>query len=164
MKWLANRGVRTKILLGFIVVVAALSGVALFGLNGLGQIQASSADTYTNRVVPLEQLGNAQAGVLKVRAAVLQHLLADAKDAELLKKLEARIVELDAGVDKDVKNYLAARLAAAAQKPLEEFQKAWPAYRSIRDNQVLALSRAGKKSEAIALAFGPAGQAMQAVL
>ncbi len=162
MTWLRNRGVRTKILLGFIVVVAVLSGVALYGLNALGQLQAASVDTYTNRVVPLEHLGDAQAGVLKVRAAVLQHLLAT--DAEVMKKLEARIAELDAAVDKDVKGYTAAQLPPAAQKPLEEFQKAWPAYRAIRDGQVLAQSREGKKAEAIAMAFGAAGQAMQAVL
>src|SRR5262245_35715542 len=99
MSWLRDRSVRTKILFGFVIVVAVLSGVALFGLNGLGQLQASSADTYTNRVVPLEQLANAQSGVLKVRAAVLQHLLVT--DADAMKQFEARIAEFDAAVDKD---------------------------------------------------------------
>jgi methyl-accepting chemotaxis protein len=145
----------TKLLIGFVGVSLVLSGVALYALRGMGQIQANFLLVYEDNVVPMDHLATMRGSMLRIRANVLQHLIA--QDPEKMRTFEAQIQELDGTVDKRLKEFADTSLSEGEKKSLAEFRQTWPTYKQLRDSTTITLSRSGKKAEAMAAALGQVG-------
>jgi methyl-accepting chemotaxis protein len=151
-----DRKLKTKLLMGFAVVLVLMVVIGGSGLYKMGQIQRQSEDTYENQLLPITELAQVRGGMLKVRATILQHVLA--REAGQMQEFEAQIKELDAQVDKALDSLAQAALSPEEKETLATYKEAWANFKEGRNNQTLRLSAEGKKDEAMKVALGPVGQ------
>ena len=156
MGWFKNRKVMTKLLIGFMTVAVVMVVVGLVGLRSMGQIQGNFQDVHEQQLMPITHLAAVRGGMLRVRASVLQHVIA--QDPAKMREFEAQIKQLDAKVDEEVATFEKARLTAEEKEALTRFKQAWGQFKEGRSGQTLLLSAAGKKADAMAAALGQVGQ------
>ncbi|MGJ5813053.1 MCP four helix bundle domain-containing protein [Paludibaculum fermentans] len=74
MKWLNDRHVRTKLMISFVIVAAVAGVIGWVGYSGLRDLEARSQTIYADRLVPIRDLGYANAAFLLARTEVWQML------------------------------------------------------------------------------------------
>ena len=70
MKWFHDLKIGTKLLSSFAVVAAIAGLIGWVGLAGISDMKARSAATYADRLVPIRDLGYANAAFLIARTEV----------------------------------------------------------------------------------------------
>ncbi len=136
-----------RITLGFAAVILITGGLGIFTYTRLAAIQ-SRADKVATDCLP----GTAIAGAIRGHTAraialVLQHVLSE--EPKAMEKNEADLKALTEEITKLYKDYEATIQDAEGRKLYETATACRPAYAAGRD-KLLALSREGKKKEAIA--------------
>jgi methyl-accepting chemotaxis protein len=156
MGWFRNLKTMVKLLLAFSVVTAVMAGLGFHGLRQMGSIQGTFRDVHANQLLPITELAQVRGAMLRVRATVLQHVIAT--DANQMQQYRAQIKALDAAVAEGMAKFEKSRLTPEEKEAVGQFRRTWAEFTEGRDTQTLALSAAGKKAEAMAAALGQIGQ------
>ncbi|MGC4048721.1 MAG: MCP four helix bundle domain-containing protein [Paludibaculum sp.] len=152
MKWLNDKHVRTKLMISFVMVAAIAAIIGWVGYSSVKDLEARSATIYADRLVPIRDLGYANAAFLLTRTEVWQML--GTKD--IAKRREhVKVIETET---KKVEGYLEAYGKTVLVK---EEQETFPLlldsseYLKIR-SQIIDHALAGQDSKAWDLVYGAA--------
>jgi len=156
MGWFKNRKTMAKLMIGFMTLVAVMIGIGVYGLIQMGAIQDELTEMYELQLQPIVDLGQMRVALNRIRASVLNHILADTK--EEMKEFEKEIEEEDQEIEKEGELYAKSIRTEEGQALYNDFLKALKDYEEIRSAQVLTLSAAGKKEKALEAAGGPVKQ------
>jgi methyl-accepting chemotaxis protein len=179
MRWFRNRTMVTKLFIGFMAVALLM---VIIGVNDLGQmraIQANSANIHQQQLIPITYLAQARAGILFVRAALLQHIVIENdnalqgmglsleesdfsgssavaqdattnREADQTRRFAAQLAQMNAKVDELIAKYGATVHSQAEQAFLGDLRQLWAPFKESTD-QILSLSVAGLKADAVAM-------------
>ncbi len=153
MKRFNDLKIGTKLLASFIFLAAIAGLIGWVGLSGVNEMQARSARMYADTLVPIRDLGYANAAFLTARTEVRSLLLTrdKTKRAEYIATIDAETKKTEAYVE----SYSKTVLVKEEQETLPKFLSAFEQYKRVRA-RVIELSLMGKGVEALALADGEA--------
>ncbi|MCU1379603.1 MAG: Methyl-accepting chemotaxis protein [Acidimicrobiales bacterium] len=143
------KSVRTKILAGFLTVVAV---TVLVGINGLRTTSAQhdvSVSIYTQNTKPLEDLANLRAAFNRIRISALDHLIVP--DAKSKAADEVAIAAEVATIKKLASNYDKQITTTAGRQAFDRLDKSWQEYVQIFDTKLKPLQRANNSDAAYAV-------------
>jgi methyl-accepting chemotaxis protein len=144
MNWLNNIKIGTKLVGGFIIVTILLAVVAVMGYINMKNINDGMTAMYFDRLVPIQQLGQANADMYKIRGDVFKYaVLAKTEGVAILNSIKAA----KASTDENIKAYRATQLLDSEKEGLAVFDPAWALYSSEVD-KVIGLMQAGNSEAA----------------
>jgi len=161
MGWLKNRKTMAKLMIGFLTLVAVMIGIGLYGLIQVGAIHDELTEMYDLQLRPIVDLGDMRASMNRIRAGVLNHILADTRDEMM--KLESEMQEDEKKIDEEAEDYAKSIRTEQGKEIFDAYMKALKDYEEGYTGQVLPLSAAGKKDKALEAAGGPVKQRFTAV-
>jgi methyl-accepting chemotaxis protein len=144
------RGIRTRLLLSFGVLLLLLTAIGLIGLKNTMDFAAAFRSLYVDRLQPAVELANVEEALFQLRLSELTYNVADATGRAQIRADEARWLKQ---VDDRLKSYAAANLVPEEQSGLRTWGEAFPAYLQAR-RQFFTLVDDGRTAEATALQFG----------
>jgi methyl-accepting chemotaxis protein len=153
MTWFNNLKIGTKLLSSFAVVAAIAGLIGWVGLSGMSDMKARSASTYTDRLVPIRDLGYANDAFLVSRT--LTRTMMAAKDRAKRREYVATIDAETRTTEAYIAAYSKTVLLKEEQDTLAKFRSAFEQYKTVRA-KLIELSLAGKDGEALAVADGEA--------
>ena len=122
MKWFLNLSTRTKLFLGFGVMVFFLFVVVVTAYKGISTLRQSQVELFQNDFAVATALIEIKSGVNRAQSLVLEMMLA--KDATKQRALEADIREQLISVDERIKN--ASESLKGQPQELENFEEIVP--------------------------------------
>jgi methyl-accepting chemotaxis protein len=126
MKLINNLKMRTKLLGAFTILVLIMIGVAFVGFFSARSISNGMNDLYTNRTVPIENVGKIEMTLMKMRGDLYKYYL-DEKSRPDTKTAVSEDIKL---IDQMAAQYEATELVEAEQQELANFKKVWAAYQA----------------------------------
>ena len=153
MKWFNDLKIGTKLLCTFVLVAAIAGLIGWVGLSGVNELNKRSAEMYADALVPIRDLGYANAAFLIARTDVrtMMGTKDRAKRQESIASIEAETKKTEAYIA----TYSKTVLTKEEQEALPRFQSAFEQYKKLRA-RIIELSLAGKDDAALALADGEA--------
>jgi methyl-accepting chemotaxis protein len=139
-------GIRLQLLLAFGVILVCTIAVGATGVIQANQLNAHMTEMYDDEVIGTGQIAALTESVMLMEDAVADHVLAS--EAARKAEVDATMAALDRAVDTTVEAIRKGELHQARLELVEEFVKAWVAYKQVRDTLVLPASRAGKSEDA----------------
>ncbi|MCU1488052.1 MAG: hypothetical protein JWN67_4798 [Actinomycetia bacterium] len=121
----STKSVRTKILAGFLVVVALTAGLGVVAVRSMATINQASSVMYKDNVLPISQLGAVQKHIYRARVYLLTEFVA-ATDADE-QTAATKLAESKAEVAKAVAEYKTSDLTGR-EKDLATFEDGWASY------------------------------------
>ena len=103
MNWFYNLKISYKLISSFILVSIITLVVGFIGYNGIKEIAANQDSLYTDRLLPIEDLGNANSALLVSRGDVVAML--GTKDLSKRGKYAKSIKEQTSIVDELIEKY-----------------------------------------------------------
>jgi methyl-accepting chemotaxis protein len=156
MKWFNNMKIGTKLLLSFSVLILLAIFLGLFSLYQMTKINKTTND-FTLKWMPSVRITadmNTDASIFRI--AELQQVLSDdAREMEVY--YENELDRVASVFNNHRQEYEKLISSPEEQNMYDEFSKKWKAYLN-EHNNLLLLSRAGKKEEATALLRGSSQQ------
>ena len=113
MNPLKNMKVSLKLTLGFSIVVLFTVGVALVGYVNLRTLNTQLADLYEYRVLPIEELGEVDSTLYRLRGDVYKYILLPDERQATRESIQADIETIHTGLDTFRDNPLTAEEQAA---------------------------------------------------
>lgn len=153
MKWFIDLNLKTKLLSSFIVMALIAGFIGYEGITIASDIKDNQDALYLGRLIPIRDLGYANAALLVSRGD-MRNLLAAATPEQQQKYLKVVRTESQK-VDEYVKAYEKGDLQPDEVRMLNTFKEQWKTYSTYRD-EALALLLNGKRAEAIAIIDGAA--------
>ncbi|MBP9120037.1 MAG: MCP four helix bundle domain-containing protein [Ignavibacterium sp.] len=131
MNWYYNLKVSYKLLLGFITVSMITLSVGYLGYSGIVQVSDNQNTLYLDRLIPIQDLGYANAALLISRGDVVAMLGTDnlEKRNDYAESINKQTEILDELIDKYSKTYL----VKAEEETLPKFLNEWNVYKRQRD-------------------------------
>ena len=151
MNWFYNLKISYKLISSFILVSIITLVVGFIGYNGIKEIAANQDSLYTDRLLPIEDLGNANSALLVSRGDVVAML--GTKDLSKRGKYAKSIKEQTSIVDELIEKYSKTYLVQEEKETLSKFLQAWKEYQLGRDQAIKDLLE-GKDDEATQLIYG----------
>ncbi|MDQ1536054.1 MAG: aerotaxis receptor [Actinomycetota bacterium] len=138
----AFRNIKTarKLLAGFLAVSMLMVGVGVIGVTKLASAQTALTALYVDNFQAATWLSKVQVSSEAVPRQILE--LSIAKDPAARARIRAKIVNLDSVIDQNWASYIA-KDVAGQEKLRDDFNIAQPAYRKVRDEQIIPLIEAG---------------------
>ena len=161
MQILLNLSTRAKLLLGFGFMVALLAAVSAIAYRDTGHLKISQQALFQDDLAIAYDLMTMRNGINRERAVLLSLAVADvAEHGKLMQQLDADGAEIAGVLEK-----LTARKAANAvfAGKLGRITELRQEFSAIRDRDVLAVLKAGKRGEATAAILGPLQQKFLAI-
>jgi methyl-accepting chemotaxis protein len=144
MNALNNFKIGTKMIGSFMSVALILVIVAVLGYTSMNGIQEKQDELYNDRLVPIHQLGVAEAASQTIRGDMYKLMVIPEERAQLEKNIAASIEV----VNKEIKDYRATFLVQEEKDGLAKFDPAWAALqKALADN--LANIKSGNEKAAI---------------
>jgi methyl-accepting chemotaxis protein len=108
MKWLNDKHVRTKLMVSFVLVAAIAGIIGWVGYSSVKELEARSETIYADRLVPIRDLGYANAAFLLTRTEVWQMMGTNdkAKRREHIAVIEAETKKMDGYLEAYAKTVL----------------------------------------------------------
>ncbi len=156
MMWFYKLSMRTKLLAGFILVAMVTGLVGFVGIKQIRVINTADTKLYEKMTVPLSNVSAMATAFQRMRANLLEMLLADTADR--LKDQKKRADERDTEIEELTVKFAAALLSDQDRKAFQEYQDNYKKFNEFEDKyeaQVLA----GNKTEALAIWRGEMEQA-----
>ncbi len=148
MKWFYNLKIGTKLILGFIIVALIAGGIGLMGVINIKTIDSQDDYLYRRMTVPLGELISITEAFKGTSSDVVNFVLST--DSAEQAKLEESIQEKSVIFDTNIKSVQTTLISDEGEQLLVEiFDLKEKMDRAIA--QIIALSKEGKQSEAIAL-------------
>ena len=151
MKWFNNLNIGTKLLASFVLVAAIAGVIGYVGLSGVSKLSASSTSLYADQLVPIRDLGYANASFLISRTDIRSIFLTK-NQAEREKLVESVLAETKK-LDGYIASYEKTVLTKEEQETLPKFKLAWEEYQRLR-GVVLSAALNGRDAESLALLNG----------
>jgi methyl-accepting chemotaxis protein len=153
LKRLNDLKIATKLLAGFAAVAAVVGLIGWVGLSGVNELKASGNRMYAESLVPIRDLGYANAAFLIARTEIrnMMGTKERAKRPEFVEIINSETRKTEAYIEK----YSKTNLGKEERETLPKFQAAFEQYKKLR-SRVIELSLNGKDAEALALADGEA--------
>jgi methyl-accepting chemotaxis protein len=157
-KWFLDRPIRTKLLVGFVAVTAAITVICLGSLRQTGQTLASFQDAYQVQALSLGDLAGSVRAMSRAHDLAVEHALVQSQDR--MRVIEAEIKSLDARVDDGIGSFERTLMGPEERSALARFKQALAGYRGGRRDEALRFSDGGRKAEAMT-ALGQAAQQLR---
>ncbi|WP_346774692.1 methyl-accepting chemotaxis protein [Cellulomonas sp. IC4_254] len=141
LSWLADRGVRARILAAVLLAAAVGALVGVVGIVALGSTNAATTAMYAENVVGLQQAATLRRAMVQMRLDVTNHALST--DDTVLARFEDKIAASEAELHDAIAAYAALPLDDESRAALGAFEAALADYLRVRDDQLLVASRAG---------------------
>jgi len=153
LTWFNDLKIGTKLLSSFVVVAAIAGLIGWVGLSATSEMKTRSASTYADRLVPLRDLGYANAAFLISRTDMRELLVAktQAERRENADQIDTETKKVDALLE----SYGKTVLTKEEQATLPKFQSAFERYKKLRA-QAIALALDGENQKADAIVNGEA--------
>lgn len=146
MKYLDDTRIGTKLMASFLIIVIILGIVAAIGYMNMKTINDGMTGMYYDRLVPIQDLGSADADVYQIRGDMLKYALVPGARPQI----QTNIAELTTSVNKNLNAYKATSLLDSEKENLAILEPALAGYlKSVKT--YLDLIDAGKEKEAIAM-------------
>lgn len=139
-------GIRLQLLLAFGIILLCTVAVGATGIIQANQLNAHITEMYEDEVIGTGQIAALTESMLLMEDAIMDHVLG--ADAARKVEVEAAMASLDRSIDATVEAIRKGEVHQVRLEPVEEFVKAWTAYKQVRDTLVLPASRAGKLEDA----------------
>jgi methyl-accepting chemotaxis protein len=153
MKWFSNLKTRTKLLLGFAVMIIFMGIVIVTNYIAISTLEASQRSLYDESLANLRDLSNLRTFQNKVRAQMLEAQLIEIPFER--ERLLADATENSKQTDQIMTGLLTrATNDARLLQGLEELNSVRKEFAQTKDNEIIPLIRAGKISESRQLAVG----------
>ncbi|KAF0109445.1 MAG: methyl-accepting chemotaxis protein [Chloroflexi bacterium] len=149
MKALNNLKTGVKLIGGFAVVALITLVVAFMGYTNIKKINDGMTTMYFDRLLPIENLGEVDAGLYQMRGDVYKLLLIPSEAAASEKKISDLVKNIDERIVKYKGTYLLDSEVAA----LAAFEPAWAEYQAAVA-EILAWNKSGNSAKAIASLTG----------
>ena len=144
MNWYKNLRIGGKLITGFLVVAMIIAGVATLGYINLKSVNDGMATMYTDRLLPIQQLGNTEVALYTIRGNVYKCLLIPEERA----KIEQDTTKQVSIVNEQIKMYRDRYLTQEEKDHLAKFDKGWTDYQEAIAH-LAQLAKEGKPQEAI---------------
>jgi methyl-accepting chemotaxis protein len=143
MNWFYNLKIQNKLLGAFLVVAIVAGLIGWIGYSSLDNIDKNANELYQNRMIPVKNLGNANAEFLKVRINLVYGIFLEEKASkeEYLSKSQACAEK----VDRIINEYENFPLSEKEKGQLSEFNKYWSEYKNNSHQIKSALSSNDEK-------------------
>jgi len=153
MKWFLNLTTRSKLFLGFGLMIVFLASVIATAYRGIATVQASQHSLYQKEFANAVDLLNLRANENGVRAAALDMTVAATRsDREFWHRdIKKRSKEISATTQRLLERN---RNDPSFSAQLGELNKTREAFSQTRDDQIIPLIYAGKKDQARTLLLG----------
>ncbi len=139
MKWYNNLKMRTKLLLGFLLVVIITITIGFIGILNINTISDNSLLLYEKTTVPLEYLGDVRENFQKMRVNVLYGLRST--NADDINKYFSKVLEINNIMDIDLGKIKSTLPDGAKKIALETIQKIKTNYIYVADQLKNSLVR-----------------------
>jgi len=159
MKWFYDLKIATKLVLSFVIVSVIAGAIGFVGISNLNKVSANSEEMYRNMTIPITQLANITESFQRIRINSRDMLMATDHD-EMMKYIN-RIEELGNETSKNCALFEKTILFDDVRDLYKNLMDSRTAYRADLD-RMIALAKAGKKAEALALMRGDAFKSAQA--
>jgi len=150
MSWFLNMKVRTKLILGFALVLALTTFLGVFGLVKLAAVRATTVDMYTNWLASIRLLANMRNDAANMRRQQLHFGLT--KDDQDRANTMRAITAAEEAFQKDSKDYEPTITGADEKAIYDKIQEAFKPYAE-SDLQLAQFYQQGKMTEAIDIAL-----------
>lgn len=153
MKWLNDKHVRTKLMVSFVLVAAFAGLIGWVGYSSLKELEARSQTIYADRLVPIRDLGYANAAFLLTRTEVWQMMGTNdkAKRREHIAVIEAETKKMDGYLEA----YAKTALVKEEQETLPLFLSSYSEYLKHR-GRIIELALSGQDAKAWDVIYGAA--------
>ncbi|HUI65412.1 MAG TPA: methyl-accepting chemotaxis protein [Bacteroidota bacterium] len=148
MQWLSNLKIRTKILMGFILVALLAATVGYMGLTNIESINAADVLMYEHMTVPIASVTEMTSSFQQIRVSYRDVILA--RNDEEVKKYIAALKEFDESLRTADTAFASKIIASQVREAFDQFVSAHDAFVPFQD-RVVSLAAEGRKSEAIAV-------------
>jgi len=155
MQWLKNLKIGTKLLSSYILLLLLMGGVGYLGVTNMGMINGMLDDLYTDNLVPILQIDEANIELIKF--ARNHYRLVISRDRAEMEAYKKRIEENVTNIDKVLGEYATNTLSDKEKDLLGKFRTAFAAYRESA-TKIPELALAGDKDAAIAHMLGDAAK------
>jgi methyl-accepting chemotaxis protein len=159
MKWFYDLKIRTKLLVSFSVVAVIAGVIGWIGYGNLSEAKQLQDELYGDRLIPIQDLGYANAALLSARTEVRNLLMARTREEK--EQYRALIDQETRNTDAYVDKYSLTSLIQSEKDTLALFKAAWNEYREFR-SRGMELAMAGKVDEARNLIDGDARKSQSA--
>jgi two-component system, OmpR family, sensor kinase len=146
----------TAVFLGFFLLVVVLGLFSIWRLSNFNVLSADVADVWLPDTRVLGDLNNSTSDFRAIEGSNLLSL-----DPAEIADTERQMEELDRSIANAERGFEQIRHQPAEQRRYEQFKTRWTDYRAIV-NRMLALSRTGRKTEALAIYTGASRSAYDA--
>ncbi|MFN8458015.1 MAG: MCP four helix bundle domain-containing protein [Anaerolineae bacterium] len=155
-----NLKIGVKLTAGFLFVALIIAGVAVVGYIKMKSINDGMTTLYFDRTLPIEYLGEADAGLYQIRGDVYKFILIPEQRNQAKEDITASIEKINQGMDK----YRATNLVQEEKDELTRFDATWTDYQQAVA-EILKNVQAGDEEHAIQdlLDSGTASNARKAV-
>lgn len=128
-KMLKGLKIYHKLILSFLVVTCFIFVVAVTGINNMKNINNQSSSMYKNNLLALNALQNIQTDFYKIEA--LQLTVVNENNEGQINDLEKSIAQVDANIDKNMKNYEKTKFTDKEKDLYDQFKGGLSQYREI---------------------------------
>jgi methyl-accepting chemotaxis protein len=148
MKWFNNLKIGTKLLSSFVLIAAIAGLIGWVGLSGMNRLGEMGDTMYTNQLVPLRDLGYANAAFLITRTEVRDFFLTKSREE---RRDSVRTIDEETGkTEKYIAAYAKTRLVKEEQETLAKFHAAFDRYKQLRQ-KALDMGLSGNDAGALAI-------------
>jgi methyl-accepting chemotaxis protein len=158
MNILNNLKTGIKLIGGFAIVALITLIVAFIGYSNMKSINDGMTSMYFDRLVPVNELGEVDAGLMQIRGDVYKILYIPAEAEANTKNIEVISKDIDERIAKYKKTYLLDSEVAG----LTVFEPAWAEYKAAIA-EVLEWNKVGKQKELIASLTGEGRTAIASI-
>jgi methyl-accepting chemotaxis protein len=141
--------VGSKLALGFAILVAIIGVLAAYGAYRDDQVASAVARLYENGAVATQELGRASRVLQKIRGRMFYH--AGVTDTATMDAIQRELPTLDAEYLEALRKAEAAFGSRDLDRQFAEARERFVIYASLRDREVLPVSRSGDTARALSL-------------
>jgi len=134
MNWFKNLKIRTKLLMSFVLVAVITLIVGYTGYSGIDGISKNQNTMYVDRLIPIRDLGYANAALLTGGGDLVAMLGTD--DLNKRKEYVTSIRSQSQKVDELIEAYSKTVLVKEEEETLPKFLAAWNEYKRLREGAI----------------------------
>ena len=144
MQWFYNMKIGKKLILSFILIAGVAAFIGWAGYSGIGKVKDSQDVMYTDKLVPISDLGSMHVALLTMRLTIYKTLVF--KDPVQREKFIEQIDNSAGIVDKIIENYSKKQLGKEEQELLGKLQNSWKRYKELKDQAVASFRKSDDAS------------------
>ncbi|MDF2926213.1 MAG: mcp40H4 2 [Paenibacillaceae bacterium] len=160
MRWFYNLKTGVKLISSFLVLAAIISFVGFFGLNNLGKLNSSLDDMYSNQLVAVQSLLEAQSEFNEGRVEIRRMYMADLQERRAAGDSYKEIIS---NLEQSIQRFKNTDLSKESKEALTPFESQWQLYKQ-QYEKTLQAGMDDKLVEMEALIDGDLAQARQDIV